>query len=480
MSEPLEYLPVFLQMRERQAVVIGGGLMAARKAEWLLRAGAAVRIISPALHAETRALVDARLGTVTVQAREFVPVDLEGATLAVAATDDHAINQSVAAEAHARGIPVNVVDDAASSSFIFPAIIDRSPVIVAVGSGGSSPVLARRIRAQIEALLPARLGALAQFARRHRARVKQILRADRRRAFWERIFAGPVASRVLEGSDPALADAALTRNLQAFAGAAPCDTGKVWLIGAGPGDPELLTLRAVQLLQLADVILYDRLVSPAVLERARRDAERVYVGKEAGSHALTQEDINALIVAHARRGKRVARLKGGDPFIFGRGGEELAAVRAAGIPCTVVPGISAAIAAGAGAGIPLTHRGLSQSVTFATAHFASDDAQDWAALARSHHTVVYYMGVGNLEAIVDKLRAAGADADLPVAIVQQASLPGERVLRATLGTIAALATARGIAPPAVLITGRVAAFGAPGALDDLATEGLKASQRNVA
>ncbi|HUA90034.1 MAG TPA: NAD(P)-dependent oxidoreductase, partial [Steroidobacteraceae bacterium] len=319
----MDYLPVFLRLEDRHVVVVGGGEVALRKAQWLLKAGARVTVVAPQLHAALgQYALDAAL---THRAGTFRADDLTGAAAVVAATGERAVNAAVSAAAQARGIPVNVVDDAELSTFIFPAIIDRSPLIVAVSSAGHAPVLARRVREQIEALLPQRLGALARFMGRNRQRVQAALQAAGRRAFWERIVGGPVATQVLRG-DEAAAREGLRRELRtsqlltpaARAGAA---LGEVYLIGAGPGDPDLLTLRALQLLQQADVILYDRLVSEAVLERARRDARRIFVGKESGARGQ-QEKIHALLLELTARGQRVARLKGGDPFVFGRGGEE--------------------------------------------------------------------------------------------------------------------------------------------------------------
>jgi uroporphyrin-III C-methyltransferase/precorrin-2 dehydrogenase/sirohydrochlorin ferrochelatase len=378
----------------------------------------------------------------------------------------------VSAAARARGIAINAVDDPELSTFIFPAIIDRSPLIVAVSSAGHAPVLARRVRAQIEALLPGGLGALARFMGEHRAHVRQVLGRLARRAFWERVVAGPVATRVLEG-DAAGAVTALhaeirTSQLTSVPGSGSQPIGEVYLIGAGPGHPDLLTLRALQLLQQADVILYDRLVSDAVLQRARRDAQRIFVGKEAGEGAL-QERIHELLVRLARAGKRVARLKGGDPFIFGRGGEEIEVLNAHGIPFTVVPGITAALGAAAASRLPLTHRDHAQSVTFVTGHVSAGAAPDWRFFANPAHTVVFYMGVAQLSGILARLRAAGAQAEHPVALIERATLPEQRVLRGTLANIAALAAAQQVQPPALLVTGAVAALAGADALTALAT-----------
>jgi len=346
-----------------------------------------------------------------------------------------------------------------------PALIDRSPLLVAVSSGGHSPVLARRVRENIEALLPARLGLLARFLGKRRKPVQQALDAPARRPFWERIIQGAAGTHVLAGDETAAAEAfdreLRTSHLTGSAAGAPA-LGEVYLIGAGPGDPDLLTLRALQLMQQADVILHDRLVPEAVLERARRDALRVFVGKGGQGEQATQEHIHELLLRFARQGLRVARLKGGDPFIFGRGGEEAEMLAAHGIPCFVVPGVTAALGAAAAAGIPLTHREVSRSVTLVTGHDL--DVLDWSALAREQQTVVFYMGVAHLADIAAQLCAAGAPAECPATIVERATLAGERVLCGTLGTIGALGLEHGVAAPSVLIVGEVAAFAAADAL----------------
>ncbi|HET9330996.1 MAG TPA: siroheme synthase CysG [Steroidobacteraceae bacterium] len=469
----MDYLPVFLRVESQPVLVVGGGAVALRKAESLLQAGARVTVVAPQLCAPLAAR--AARGGLTHLATEFRPEHLAGAVAAVAATDDPAVNSAVSQAARARAVPVNVVDDAALSSFIFPAIIDRSPILVAVSSSGAAPVLARRVRAQIEALLPARLGALASFMGAQRARVRQTLRGWARRPFWERVAHGAVATRVLAG-DEAGARTTLDRELHAarLIGTAPAaPLGEVYLIGAGPGDPDLLTLRALQLLQQADVILYDRLVAPEVLQRARRDAECIFVGKEAGD-SDQQEHIHALLVRLALAGKRVARLKGGDPFVFGRGGEELERLAAHGIPYVVVPGITAALGAAAAAEVPLTHRRLAHSVTLVNGHGATGSAAEWRFFADPAHTVVFYMGVAQLARIVARLRAAGAAAEHPVAIIERATLPAQRVLRSTLAAVSARAAERQIQPPALLITGNVAAFAAADALGALGAAAVPA------
>jgi len=458
----MDYLPVFLQVRGTRAVIVGGGRIAARKADLLLRAGAQLTVVAPRLHEDLRSRAAA--GELTYRAESFTATHLDGAVLAVAATGLQDVNTAVSDAARERGIPVNVVDDAALSTFIFPAIIDRSPVVIAVGSAGQAPVLARWVRERIEAILPAGLGALARFMGERRRSVQRALGPAARRAFWERIVRGKAASHLLAGDGPAAQRAfeaeLWVSQLTTSAVTGGSALGEVYLIGAGPGDPDLLTLRALQLLQQADVVLYDRLVPAAVLERARREARRIFVGKNhgAGADRTPQEDIHQLMIGFAREGLKVARLKGGDPFVFGRGGEEVEVLARHGIPYVVVPGITAALGAAAAAGIPLTHRGLSQSVTFVTGHIADNDSLDWPTLARADQTVVFYMGVGRLEPIVAGMRAAGAPDTLPAALVERATLPGQRVLRGTLGGIAGLGSRAGISAPALLIVGEVAAL----------------------
>ena len=455
----MDYLPVFLKVEGRAVIVVGGGEVALRKAQWLLKAGARVTVIAPTLHADlARYAVNAALSHTPGTFRAEL---LRGAVAVVAATHDRTVNAAVSAAAQERAIPVNVVDDAALSTFIFPAIIDRSPLIVAVSSAGHAPVLARGVREQIEALLPQRLGALARFMGRHRKGVHGALAAPGRRAFWERIVRGPVGSQVLRGDEDAAASG-LRRELLASKLTTPRTAstpalGEVYLIGAGPGDPDLLTLRALQLLQQADVILYDRLVSEAVLERARRDAQRIFVGKESGERGQ-QERIHALLIELTSRGQRVARLKGGDPFVFGRGGEEIEVLKSHAIPFTVVPGITAALGAAASSGLPLTHRRLAQSVTFVTGHQGEAAGADWRYFADPSHTIVFYMGVAQLEGILARLREAGAHGSHPVAIIERATLPEQRVLRGTLADIAASAKRSQVGPPALLVVGAVAAL----------------------
>lgn len=457
----MEYLPLFFHLRSQPVLVVGGGRVAVRKVDLLRRSGARVTVVAPELREELRKLAaDSELQHIPAK---FAEAHIDGAALVVSATNDHDVNAAVSAAARTRRIPVNVVDDPTLSTFIFPAIVDRSPIIVAVGSGGESPVLARRVREQIESVLPEKLGALARFMGDRRKAVQRALGVLARRPFWERIVSGIVGTRVLAG-DEAGAERAFeselrTSHLTTSPSTGGNRLGEVYLIGAGPGDPDLLTLRALQLLQQADVVLYDRLVPDAVLERSRRDAERIFVGKSgtAGDHSV-QERIHELLVHYASQGLRVARLKGGDPFIFGRGGEEIEVLTRHSIPYISVPGITAALGAASYAGIPLTHRRLAQSVTFVAGHVLDDESLDWHSLAGSRQTVVFYMGVAHLDRIVAKLRDAGAKADQPAAVIERATLPEQRTLRGTLATIAASAREARVTAPALLIVGDVTTF----------------------
>jgi uroporphyrin-III C-methyltransferase/precorrin-2 dehydrogenase/sirohydrochlorin ferrochelatase len=472
----MDFLPVFLDVRARTTVVVGGGPVAARKAELLLRSGARVIVIAPSL---TPALDALRLSQrIEHRAERFTPAAIADAAVVIAATDQSTINAQVANAARAWNIPVNVVDDLELSTFIVPALVDRDPVIVAVGTGGNAPVLARFVRERIEGLLPPELGRLAALAGRWRRRVAQSVRSVlERRRFWERILSGPAATHALAGRE-AQAEFELRRELKRSAAAPASGIGEVYIVGAGPGDPDLLTLKAARLLQQADVVLYDRLIPEAILDRARRDAERIYVGKEAGDHHVTQAETHSLMIELARQGKRVCRLKGGDPFVFGRGGEEVQALVQHAIPFTVVPGITAALGAAAYAGIPLTHRDHAQSVTFVTGHTRDGgDAPDWRELARAGQTVVFYMGLSQLRSIVAELAAAGAALTLPAAIIERATLPDERVIAATLGTLAAEVEAAGVRSPALLIVGEVVALRATSVAPDAPREALTSPSR---
>ena len=449
----MNYFPVFFNLTALKVLVVGGGEVALRKVVLLERSGASISLVAPEVLPELHDRAVA--GKINLSVREFVPDDLNGARLVIVATSRRAVNRWIASLSEARGIAVNVVDDREASRFIVPAIIDRDPVLVAISTAGASPVLARRLRERLEALIPKKMGELALWLRalRHAAR-RRLRDTDERRRFFETIVDGPAARRFIDGD--ARGAQSIAQRLLAGTSAAPRVPGEVTLVGAGPGDPELLTLKALRALQDADVILHDRLVPEGVLDMARRDAARICVGKAAGSIGSTQEEINALLVGHALQGKRVVRLKGGDPFIFGRGGEELEALSKAQISFSVIPGVTAAAGCAAYAGIPLTHRDYAHSVTFVTAHADKDGREpDWRALAKPGITAVFYMGLARVEHIAAQLVAHGAAAALPAAIIAQGTLQDQRVITGTLATIADATVASNVQSPALLVVGEV-------------------------
>lgn len=450
----MDYLPINLRLRERPVVLIGAGVVATRKARFLLDAGANLTVVAPQQDPQFEALVRDR--EVVWIARAYRRGDLEGAVLVIAATPERAVNEAVHAEAMARGIPVNVVDSPDLCSFIFPAIVDRSPLTVAISSGGASPVLARRVRSRIEAMLPAATADIAAFGRLHRERIRAAGRdeADRRR-IWEQIIDGPIGQLLLSNRWQE-AEQRLAELLEAHQ---PAQVGEVYLIGAGPGDPELMTFKAMRLLQRADVVLHDRLVNPDIVAMARRDAERRYVGKERSLHSVPQDKINETLVSLAREGRFVARLKGGDPFVFGRGGEEIEELAAAGIPFQVVPGITAANAAACYAGIPLTHRDYAQSVRFVTGHTKEHQlSHRWEDFLSETETLVFYMGLAGLPIICAELQRAGRRPDTPIALVERATTPEQRLITGTLATMPERVERSRPKPPTLIIVGQVVAL----------------------
>ena len=467
MSQPADRLfPLFADLRGRTVVVVGGGIVAARKVEALLGTGARIVVGAGVL---TAALADhAASGALEHRAGSFEPAWLDDAWLAIAATDDADVNRAVAVAGDARRVWVNVVDDAGLARVHLPARVERGPLQIAISSGGGAPMLARLVRERLEAQFDDAFGALAALLTRHRQRIRARWpdAAARRRAF-ERLLAGPLQD-LLRRQRHIEAEHALDVALRPSSDDTPA-RGQVALVGAGPGDPGLLTLRALRVLNEADVILHDALASDEVLQLARRDAERVPVGKRAGGCATAQADIHALMIEHARAGRRVVRLKGGDPFVFGRGGEELEALRAAGVDYEVVPGITAASACAAYAGIPLTHRDHAQSVRLLTAHCRdASDELDWASLATGSQTLAVYMGVGGLERFGERLIAHGRDPSTPFALVENGSRADQRVVTGHLAELAGRARDHRIASPALLVVGEVAAladalhwFGAP-------------------
>jgi uroporphyrin-III C-methyltransferase/precorrin-2 dehydrogenase/sirohydrochlorin ferrochelatase len=452
----MDFLPVFFSIKNRPCTVVGGGEVATRKVSLLLQAGGRVTVIAPALGPSLTQMLEE--GRISYRAAEFRPEDLKGSALVIAATDEQDVNRRVSETARELNIPVNVVDQPQLCTFIMPSIIDRSPVLVAVSTGGASPVLARLLRARLETMIPAAYGQLAVLVEAFRERVKRRFNnSAQRRVFWENVLQGTVAEMVFAGQEKSAREA-LEKVLERESSSpqATQEVGEVYLVGGGPGDPDLLTFRALRLMQQADVIVYDRLVAPAILELARRDAERIYVGKERDNHALPQEDINQLLVRLAKEGKRVLRLKGGDPFIFGRGGEEIDTLAQEGVPFQVVPGITAASGCAAYAGIPLTHRDYAQSCVFVTGHLQDGSMNlNWDALVQPNQTVVFYMGLRGLDVLCRELIAHGMPANKPAALVQQGTTPRQRVLTGTLETLPALVKEGGIHPPTLIIVGDV-------------------------
>ncbi|HTQ99466.1 MAG TPA: siroheme synthase CysG [Candidatus Acidoferrum sp.] len=447
----MDFLPVYLRLQHKRVLLVGGGQVALRKARLLLRAQAEITVVAPDISAELLSLLKPPHSP---QVRGFQESDLDHVVLAVAATDDMLLNRRVSSLANARKLPVNVVDQPALCSFIFPSIVDRSPLLVAVSSGGSAPVLSRLLRARLETLIPAAYGNLVQLMGRYRDAVKMRLPNPRTRMrFWEGIVNGPVAELVLSGQQDK-GETLLQNTLTQRGG--KVDQGEVYLVGAGPGDPDLLTFRALRLMQQADVVLFDRLVTPEILALVRQDAERIHVGKKRSDHTMPQEEISKLLVKLALQGKRVLRLKGGDPFIFGRGGEEIAELSAARIPFQIVPGITAASGCAAYAGIPLTHRDYAHSVRFVTGHLKDDSCElEWPQLVQPGQTVVFYMGLVSLPQICRELIAHGAAPATPVALVEQGTTAHQRVHTGTLQDLPALVAGRDVKPPTLIIVGEV-------------------------
>ncbi len=444
----MDYLPIFADVRNKLCLVVGGGEVGKRKAGVLLEAGANVRVVAPQIEP---ALAE-RQRVESIVAR-FASQHLEGVTLVIAATNDRSVNRQVSELARARNIPVNVVDDPELCSFIMPAILDRSPLMVAFSSGGASPVLTRMMRGKLETMIPQNYSRLAAFAERFREQVKQrVTNPAKRRIFWENALEGVVAEKVLTGDE----SSAEKMMQQMLANEDNIQRGEVYLVGAGPGDPDLLTFRALRLMQKADVVVYDNLVSKPILDMVRRDAERIYVGKKRDDHTLPQEEINELLVRLAKEGKRVLRLKGGDPFIFGRGGEEIETLAEHGILFQIVPGITAASGVSAYAGIPLTHRDHAQSCIFVTGHLKDGSMNlDWDALARPKQTIVVYMGLHGLATLCAELIAHGLSGITPAAIVQQGTTQNQRVITGTLATLPGAAQVEKLQAPTLIIVGGV-------------------------
>ena len=447
----MDHLPIFCQLRGRACLLVGGGDVAERKARLLLEAGALVTV--NALEFTPQFQAWAQQGMLTLEQGPFSPSLLDISWLAIAATDDDAVNQQVSDAAESRRIFCNVVDAPKQASFIMPSIIDRSPLMVAVSSGGTSPVLARLLREKLEAILPLHLGKIAGYAGTLRGRVKaKFATMGERRRFWEKFFTNDRLAQYLANED----QKAIDQETESLFNQSLDHRGEVVLVGAGPGDAGLLTLKGLQQIQQADVVVYDRLVSDDIMNLVRRDADRVFVGKRAGFHCVPQEEINQILLREAQKGKRVVRLKGGDPFIFGRGGEELETLCDGGIPFSVVPGITAASGCSAYSGIPLTHRDYAQSVRLVTGHLKTGGELDWHNLAAEKQTLVFYMGLNQAAAIQENLIKHGMPADMSVALVENGTSVKQRVVNGELSQLGELATR--VESPALIVVGRVVAL----------------------
>jgi uroporphyrin-III C-methyltransferase / precorrin-2 dehydrogenase / sirohydrochlorin ferrochelatase len=448
----MQAIPIFFNITNRHCVVVGGGEVATRKVIMLLKANAAITLVSPLVCAELQVMVDAN--QIKHLKAKFEPSQLDGACLIIAATDEEATNEAVSLAAKKINVPVNVVDAPALCTFTMGSIVERSPIVIAISSEGNAPVLARYIRAKIETMLPAAYGRIASIAGEFREKVKAKFKTTQaRRIFWEGILQGPLVERVLSGQEEAARVflKAAIENTEATT-----NKGEVFLVGGGPGDPDLLTFRALRLMQQCDVCIYDKLVSPEVMELVRRDAELIYVGKARDQHTMPQEQINELLAKLALEGKRVLRLKGGDPFIFGRGGEEIETLMERGVPFQVVPGITAASGVASYAGIPLTHRDYAQACLFVTGHLKDGSVDlDWDAMVRPNQTLVIYMGLVGLAEICRQLIARGISANMPIAVIQQGTTQKQRVLTGTICDIAEKVEAAQMRAPCLIIIGEV-------------------------
>ncbi|NNH77586.1 uroporphyrinogen-III C-methyltransferase [Acinetobacter sp. ANC 5380] len=447
----MDIFPISLKLQQQPCLIVGGGRIAYRKAVLLAKAGAVIHVIAPEIESNLLEIVETSQGQY-VQAPFSPDIPLRNYRLVIAATNDKTTNVQVFEACEAEKILVNSVDDPPHCRFMVPAIIDRSPLVVSIATNGTSPVLSRQIRTQLEASIPHGMGKLAEFSGKWRAAVKaKIENPDERRIFWEDLYASPLKEQVFN-DNIAEADRLIEQALIEW----KAPKGEVYLVGAGPGDPELLTLKALRLMQQADVVIYDRLVSPPILDLCRRDAEKIYVGKARSNHSVPQDGINALLVEYAAQGKRVCRLKGGDPFIFGRGGEEIQELFAAGVAFQVVPGITAASGCSAYAGIPLTHRDYAQSVRFLTGHLKEGSPElPWHELVYENQTLVLYMGLVGLEKICAQLIAHGQRPNMPVALISKGTTPDQKVVVGTLADIASKVTEHQIQAPTLTIIGEV-------------------------
>lgn len=451
----MDFMPFFFDLKNRTCLFVGGGNIATRKARLISKAGARIVVVSPYVTDEMQALVKESHGK--CHFRKFEDTDLECAMMVICATDDNEVNKKVSRLSQAQKLPVNVVDSPDLCSIITPAIVDRSPLMIAITSGGEAPVLARQIRSKLEVMFPSSYGALAKIASRFRHLVKdKLISGEQRLRFWQSVFEGSIAEKVFSGKiDSAEKD--IHELLDSYQQLETKElSGEVYLVGGGPGDPDLLTFKALRLMQQADVVLYDRLVSDAVLNLVRRDAERIYVGKRRDNHAVPQQNINQLLVDYAQQGLRVLRLKGGDPFIFGRGGEEIELLTDNNVPFQVVPGITAASGCSAYSGIPLTHRDHAQSVRFVTGHTKEGKLDlDWQSFLDARQTLVFYMGLVNLDEICRELIACGRDENTPAALIEKGTTPKQRVIVGSLSTLSNKVKNEVVKAPTLLIIGRV-------------------------
>ncbi len=455
----MDWFPIFLALHDSPALVVGGGAVARRKTRQLLKAGCRVSVVAPRCEREFQSWI--QKGRVCWRAVLFEPEMVVGHRLVVAATDDADLNRLVAASAKRFGVLVNVVDDPALCNFIVPAVVDRSPLVIAVGTGGRAPILARQVKAYLEAMLPSALGRLADFMGHWRAKVRRhVSEPEQRRRLWERVARGPVAEHLFasRNADAHRLMAKMVNGVNGGGVDSQASEGEVYIVGAGPGDPELLTLRALRLMQQCDVALYDRLVSDQILALVRRDADRINVGKRGGERGWPQEQIHQAMIRLARDGKRVLRLKGGDPLIFGRGGEEMEALADAGVAYQVVPGITAASGCAAYAGIPLTHRNHAHACVFVSGHDVENVEYDWQRLAAPGQTIVFYMALGQIGTICRELRSHGLPDTTPAALIAQGTTREQEIVRGTIATLADISAERRPRPPAVLIVGEVAAL----------------------
>jgi uroporphyrin-III C-methyltransferase/precorrin-2 dehydrogenase/sirohydrochlorin ferrochelatase len=448
----MRHFPVFVDLKCQRVVISGAGETAAAKLRLLLKTEALIEVYGEEACDAVRAWHDE--GRLRWFPKPLPDAALFGARLVYSAHDDAEADAQVRAMGERMGVLVNVVDNLALSQFITPAIVDRDPVTVAIGTEGAAPVLARRIKADVEERLPVELGQLAAIARDYREAAAKLPGGRVRRVFWSRFFETDGPTALAEGGEDA-ARAALERLIAEYSDGEPQrETGRVILVGGGPGDPELLTLKARRVLHEADVVLYDRLVDPRILELARREAELIEVGKTPGGPAWKQDDINAAMIEHARAGAVVVRLKSGDPMVFGRADEELDALDAAGVAWEVVPGITSASAAAASSGRSLTRRGRNQAITFVTAHEAQGYAEhDWRALAQPGNAIAIYMGLRASRFVQGGLMLHGASPETPVTVIENASRPEEKRVSATLGDMCEQIGEAGITGPAIIFIG---------------------------